>query len=140
MTFTISPMEMEVITKLVLSAVLGGIIGLEREYSRKTAGIKTFAIVCMGSALFTVASVYTDIRVAAGVITGIGFLGAATVFKSENKINGLTTAALIWSIAATGFVVGVGMYIAAVVSTIILLIILIPVEYVEKNIIKFHSE
>jgi putative Mg2+ transporter-C (MgtC) family protein len=141
MAFTLSPLEMEIVTKLVLSAFFGGLIGLEREFNKSSAGIKTYAIVCMGSALFTVASLYTDIRIAAGVITGIGFLGAATIFRDEKsktpsgRVSGITTAALIWSIAATGFVVGVGMYFAAAVATAIMLIILIPVEHLEKKYI-----
>jgi putative Mg2+ transporter-C (MgtC) family protein len=141
MAFTLSPLEMEIVVKLVLSAFFGGLIGLEREFNKSSAGIKTYSIVCMGSALFTVASLYTDIRIAAGVITGIGFLGAATIFRNEKskspegRVSGITTAALIWSIAATGFVVGVGMYFAAAVATAIMLIILIPVEHVEKKYI-----
>jgi len=147
MAYVMSPLEVEVIVKLVMSAVLGGIIGLEREYNRSAAGIKTYAIVCMGSALFTVASLYTDIRVAAGVITGIGFLGAATIFKTDAtdgkgrmRVSGITTASLIWSVSAMGFVIGVGMYLAAVVATVLLLVILIPVEYAEKRLLKTHRE
>ena len=134
----IGPLEIEIITKLLLSVVLGLIIGLEREYNRSAAGIKTYTIICMGSALFTLASLNVDIRVAAGVITGIGFLGAATIFKTENNVVGITTAALIWAIAAIGFVVGIGMYFAAIVATALLLFILIPVEYFEKKVLKMH--
>jgi putative Mg2+ transporter-C (MgtC) family protein len=140
MSIAISPVEMDIITKLVLSVILGGAIGLEREFNRSAAGIKTYAIVCLGSALFTLASNMTDIRVAAGVITGIGFLGAATVFKTENKVVGLTTAALIWSTASIGFVIGIGLYFAAVVSTFLVLFILVPVEYLEKRFLNTHQE
>jgi putative Mg2+ transporter-C (MgtC) family protein len=136
----ISDLEIEIIVKLTLATVLGAVIGLEREFNKSAAGIKTYSIVSLGSALFTVASVIIDIKLAAGVITGIGFLGAATVFKTENKVVGLTTAALIWSTASLGFAVGLGLYFAAIVTTVILLIILIPIEYIEKNIIKMHWE
>jgi putative Mg2+ transporter-C (MgtC) family protein len=136
----ISYLELDIVTKLAIAVILGGIIGLEREFNKSAAGIKTYSIVSMGSALFTVASALVDIRVAAGVITGIGFLGAAMVVKTENKIVGLTTAALIWTTAAIGFVVELGMYFAAVAATVILLVILIPVEYFEKKILKTHEE
>jgi putative Mg2+ transporter-C (MgtC) family protein len=140
MGFQISQAEIDIVIKLFLSALLGGIIGLEREFNRSAAGIKTYSIVCLGSALFTLASSIVDIKLAAGVITGIGFLGAATVFKSENKVVGITTAALIWSTAAIGFVVGLSLYFAAIASTVLLLIILIPVEMLEKKLLKTHQE
>jgi putative Mg2+ transporter-C (MgtC) family protein len=140
MAFSISPAETDMIIKLVISVVLGGIIGLEREYNKSAAGIKTYAIVCMGSALFTMVSAVIDIKLAAGVITGIGFLGAATVFKSDNKVVGITTAALIWAIAAVGFTVGLGFYFTSIISTILLLVILIPIEHIEKKILKTHRD
>jgi putative Mg2+ transporter-C (MgtC) family protein len=135
-----TPAEIEIITKLGISVLLGAIIGIERELNKSAAGIKTYSIVCMGSALFTLASVLVDIKLAAGVITGIGFLGAATVFKTESKVVGLTTASLIWTVAAIGFVVGLGYYFAAAVATAFLLFILIPLEYLEKKVLKMHRE
>jgi putative Mg2+ transporter-C (MgtC) family protein len=140
MAFGIGPAEMDIMIKLTLAAFFGAIVGLEREFNKSAAGIKTYAIVCLGSALFTLASVIISINLAAGVITGIGFLGAATVFKTEDKVVGITTAALIWSTAAIGFVVGLGLYFAAAVAVVLLLIILIPIEYIEKKILKTHNE
>jgi putative Mg2+ transporter-C (MgtC) family protein len=136
----ISPLEMSILLKLVASMLLGGIIGLEREFNKSAAGIKTYAIVCMGSALFTLAAATVNISLAAGIITGIGFLGAAMVFKNEKGTVGLTTAALVWSTAAIGFVVGLGMYFASITATVLLLVILIPVEYVEKKLLKTHQD
>lgn len=140
MAFAIGPQEMDIIAKLLLSAFLGGIVGLEREFNRSAAGLKTYAIVCMGSALFTLASALVDLRVAAGVITGIGFLGAATIVKTENRIVGITTAALIWAVAAVGFVVGMGLFFAAIAATGIVIFILVPVELLEKKFLKTHVE
>ena len=136
----ITSLEMDILIKLLVSVLLGGIIGLEREFNKSAAGIKTYSIVCLGSALFTLASAIVDIKLAAGVITGIGFLGAAVIFKTENRVVGITTAALVWSTASIGFVVGLGLYFAAVAATILLLVILIPVEYFEKKLLKFHDE
>jgi putative Mg2+ transporter-C (MgtC) family protein len=140
MAFTITSAETDILVKLSVAVLLGAIIGLEREFNKSAAGLKTYAIVCMGSALFTLASAIIDIRVAAGVITGIGFLGAAVIFKNENRVVGITTAALVWSTAAIGFVVGLGMYFAASVATLLLLVILIPMEYFEKKFLNFHQE
>jgi putative Mg2+ transporter-C (MgtC) family protein len=134
-----TPLEMEIVVKLVISVALGAAIGLEREFNRSAAGLKTYSIVCMGSAFFTAAAFTVNIAVAAGVITGIGFLGAATIFKTESKVVGITTASLIWAVAAIGFGVGVGMYYASTVATGLLLFILIPVEYVEKKLLKKHE-
>jgi putative Mg2+ transporter-C (MgtC) family protein len=135
-----TPTEIEIITKLVISMLLGMIIGIEREFNRSPAGIKTYSIVCLGSTVFALASLATDPRAAAGIITGIGFLGAAMIFRTENKITGLTTAALIWAVAAIGFVVGTGMFFAAIATTILLIIILVPVELAEKKLFKTHEK
>ena len=134
-----SPLEMEIIVKLVVSMALGAAIGLEREFNRSAAGLKTYSIVCMGSAFFTAVAASVNVAVAAGVITGIGFLGAATIFKTDSKVVGITTAALIWAVAAIGFGVGIGMYYASAVATGLLLFILIPVEHFEKKLLKKHD-
>jgi putative Mg2+ transporter-C (MgtC) family protein len=134
-----TPLEMEIIVKLLVSLALGAAIGLEREFNKSAAGLKTYSIVCMGSAFFTAAALSVNIAVAAGVITGIGFLGAATIFKTDSKVIGITTASLIWAVAAIGFGVGIGMYYASAVATGLLLFILIPVEYFEKKVLKKHE-
>ena len=137
MTFAYDP---DMTMKLVLALVLGAAIGLEREFNKSAAGIKTYSIVCVGSALFTMAALKVNISVASGVITGIGFLGAATVFKTTDRVVGLTTAALIWATAAIGFAIGIGEHYTAILSTLIVLFILIPMEHFEKKILKWHKD
>src|SRR5688572_27174223 len=92
--------------RLLLVIIVGGLIGAEREYRSKSAGFRTMILICLGSFLFTTFSIQiggleTD-RIASNIVTGIGFLGAGVIFKSENRINGLTTAAAIWAVAALG--------------------------------------
>jgi putative Mg2+ transporter-C (MgtC) family protein len=133
----IGPVETEIVIKLVVSAVLGGLVGFEREIHRKPAGMRTHSLVCMGSTLFTIMSVSLiggePSRIAAGIVTGIGFLGAGMIFKSEDKVRGLTTAAELWVLAAIGLSVGLGYYFAALVTTLIVIFILIPLKYLEKE-------
>jgi putative Mg2+ transporter-C (MgtC) family protein len=118
--------------RLLLAAVLGGIIGFQRERTGKPAGLRTHMLICIGAALFTLVSVYAfsgvvdPSRVAAGVVTGIGFIGAgAIIFRTaDGYIAGLTTAATIWVAAGIGVAVGSGLYVAAVLTTLIVLIVL----------------
>jgi putative Mg2+ transporter-C (MgtC) family protein len=130
--------ELEIVIKLVVAALLGGLVGFEREMHRKPAGLRTHSLVCMGAALFTVMSVNIlgaePARIAAGIVTGIGFLGAGMIFKSEDRVLGLTTAAELWVLAAVGLAVGLGFYFAAFVGTLIMIFILIPLKYVEKEV------
>ena len=137
MAFFLGPAEIEIIIKLVVSAILGGLVGFEREMHRKPAGLRTHSLVCMGAALFTVMSMNIvgaePSRIAAGIVTGIGFLGAGMIFKSEDKVLGLTTAAELWVLAAIGLAVGLGFYFASIIATVILIFILIPLKYVEKE-------
>lgn len=130
--------DLEITIKLLLAVFLGAIIGLERELHRSAAGIKTYSIVCLGATLFTSVAATVDIGVTTGVITGVGFLGAATVFKSENKVIGLTTAALIWSTSAVGFAIGTGLYLTAIIGAVLILTILYPIEKIESKILKTH--
>ena len=126
------PVEVEMILRLLLAAALGSIIGFQRERSGKQAGLRTHVLICVGAALFTVASIYgfgaaSDVsRVAAGVVVGIGFLGAGLIMhRNGEMVAGLTTAATIWVIAGIGLAAGAGLYIAAAVATVIVLIILL---------------
>ena len=115
--------EGALVIRLILAVVLGALIGIEREMHGKPAGLRTHAMVSLGACLFTIASmafggsdtaVLVDpSRVAAGIVTGIGFLGAGAIFRDENKIRGLTTAADMWMVAAIGLAVGIGYYLAA---------------------------
>ena len=115
--------QLEMVLKLVMATLFGGVVGYERELSDKPAGLRTHILVCLGSALFTLASLFgfgqgsDPARVAAQVVTGVGFLGAGTILRTGATVRGLTTAASIWAVAAVGVAVGVGMYLLAVVST-----------------------
>ena len=115
---------MELMVRLTLAMVLGGAIGIEREYRAKEAGFRTHFLVALGSALFCVVSQYgfgVDLkdssRVAAQVVSGIGFLGAGTIIFQKNVVRGLTTAAGLWVTAAIGLACGTGMFVAAVITT-----------------------
>ncbi len=125
--------ELEMILRLLLAAALGAIIGYQRERAGKLAGLRTHVLICVGAALFTVTSIYgfgTDdtARVAAGVVAGIGFLGAGAIIRGgEGIVAGLTTAATIWAVAAIGLAAGAGLYlVSAVTAAIILIVLLLP--------------
>lgn len=121
--------EVEIALRLLLAAVFGAAVGFERRSSDKPAGLRTLSLVAVGSALFTIISVFgfenaDQSRVAAQIVTGVGFLGAGTILRSGTSISGLTTAATIWATAAIGMAVGSGMYIASVAGTVLMLVIL----------------
>ena len=126
--------EVEMILRLLLAAALGAIIGFQREKAGKQAGLRTHVLICVGAALVTVVSIHgfgataDPSRVAAGIMVGIGFLGAGVILRrSEGIVAGLTTAATIWAIAGIGLAAGAGLYSAAAVTTaIILIVLLIP--------------
>ena len=114
----------EITVRLSLALILGGAIGIEREYRAKEAGFRTHFLVALGSALFCIVSQYgfgidlkDSSRVAAQVVSGIGFLGAGTIIFQKNVVRGLTTAAGLWVTAAIGLACGTGMYVAAAVAT-----------------------
>ncbi|GAB3987745.1 MgtC/SapB family protein [Spirosoma daeguense] len=109
----------EDIIRLCVALVLGGLIGAEREYHGKAAGFRTMIMICVGSSLFTIISGrlgVNDDRVAANIVNGIGFLGAGIIFKEDNRVRGLTTAATIWSVSALGMCVGGGQYDVALIG------------------------
>ena len=124
--------ELEAGLRLVLAALLGAAVGLEREHAHKPAGLRTHILICMGSALFTIVSIYgfsgtvDPARIAAGVVTGIGFIGAGVIFRGikGDKVVGITTAASVWITAAIGIASGCGMYILAAIATVIAVIVL----------------
>ena len=131
--------------KLCLSLVLGSIVGLERKRKGQTAGIRTFALISMGATLAMILSIYVPQeylglkngdpgRIAAQVVSGIGFLGAGAIIQMKGSIKGLTTAAGIWMVAAIGLAVGVGLYTLSIVATALILIILMPLERFEHRI------
>ncbi|MCE7043370.1 MgtC/SapB family protein [Dyadobacter sp. CY312] len=126
--------ELEDIIKLLISFVLGGVIGTEREYRSKSAGLRTLILISVGSTLFTIISTKTGPdagRIAANIVTGIGFLGAGIIFREDNRVVGLTTAAIVWVTAALGMGIGAGLYALSLVSFLIAglsLVILTPVQ------------
>jgi len=136
--------------RLLLSSVLGGIIGLEREVHGRPAGFRTHLLVSLGSCLFVATSVefynkygnfsgtipvgVDPARVAAQVVTGIGFLGAGAIIRDQASIRGLTTAACLWVAAALGVACGVGMYGVATLSTAVALVILLVLKELEKKL------
>jgi putative Mg2+ transporter-C (MgtC) family protein len=128
--FTLTPREeIEIAIRLVLAAVFGAAVGYERRSADKPAGLRTLSLVAVGSALFTVISSFSfetadQSRVAAQIVTGVGFLGAGVILRSGVGVSGLTTAATIWATAAIGMAVGSGLYIASIGGTALMLVIL----------------
>lgn len=123
--------ELEMVLRLLLAVGLAALIGLERQHAGKPAGLRTHLLVCIGAALFTIASIYgfgesgDAARVAAGVVAGVGFLGAGAIISTrEGILVGLTTAASIWAVAAIGLAAGAGLYILAPVATAVVMIVL----------------
>ena len=134
------PVVGQTVVRLVLAAVLGGIIGLEREIKHKPAGLRTNMFMCLGSALFTIlsfelASEYSGdhTRIAAQIIPGIGFIGAGSILHSRGSVVGLTTAATIFVVAAIGMAVGGGLYLPAVLATLIALLALYTLGRMEAR-------
>ena len=122
---------------MIVSMTCGAILGIEREYHNKSAGLRTIVLICLGSTMFTVISQRiggSDDRVAANIITGIGFIGAGVIFKENFNVKGLTTAAVIWISAAIGMVIGVGEYNMGFVLSFVVLIILIGFARLEQFI------
>ena len=120
--FTIAQ-ELEMAARMLLAGVLGGAIGFERRQAEKPAGLRTLALVAMGSALFTLISMFgfdtsDPARVAAQIVTGVGFLGAGAILRIGGDVRGLTTAASIWLTAAVGMAAGAGLYIMSGITTI----------------------
>lgn len=124
--------------RLLLVIVIGGAIGAEREYRSKSAGFRTMIMICLGSFLFTTFSIYisgsTNDRIASNIVTGIGFLGAGVIFQSENRVNGLTTAAAIWVTAALGMGIAGGYYALVGIATLAAIIALLMLTKLEEVI------
>src|SRR5687768_17279117 len=128
----------EMIVRLLIAVLIGMIIGAEREYRNKDAGLRTVTLISIGSCLFTLMSISiasdTHDRIASNIVTGIGFLGGGVIFKSESGVKGLTTAATIWMTAALGMTVGTGNMQVAFLGTAVVLMVLLSFTYVEKLI------
>lgn len=160
-----NPIYQEISQRLLLALLFGGMIGLERSYHGRPAGFRTHALVCLSSSLLMLVSVYEAIwfrqahdgvrvaldptRVAQGIMTGIGFIGAGAIIKEGLTVRGLTTAASIWMTAAIGVLVGIGFYYPAVVSTGLTLGTLsvfrwieskVPVQFYAQFVVRFAQE
>src|SRR5436305_2882942 len=128
-------MDPSIPLKLLMAAALGGIIGIEREIRDKPAGLRTNILICVGSTLFmSISNGFGDTRIAAQIITGIGFLGAGSVLHSHGFVLGLTTAATIWVVAGVGMALGSGMYSVALFTTGMSLVTLYFLSFVEDRI------
>lgn len=130
--------------RLAISFVLGAIIGVERQFRRRDAGMRTFTLICMGSAAAMLISIWIPQtypnflngdpgRIAAQVLTGIGFLGAGAIIQSHGSVHGLTTAACIWVMAVVGLAAGAGMFLAASITTAFTLFVLVSLERLERR-------
>jgi putative Mg2+ transporter-C (MgtC) family protein len=131
--------DVELIQRLVLAAVIGGLIGVERERRRKSAGFRTNILIALGAAIFTIGSITltTDgdpTRIAAQIVTGIGFLGAGAIMRNNDGVQGLTTAATVWANAALGVACGGGQYRLAIIGGAIVLLVLYVLTPVEAAI------
>lgn len=121
---------------LLIALVIGAVIGAEREYRSKSAGLRTMIMVSVSSCLFTILSIRIGMdshdRIAANILTGLGFLGAGVIFKDENRISGITTATTIWMTSALGMAVGAGYTMLSILATAVVLIVLIFLVYVQE--------
>ncbi|MCW4016749.1 MAG: MgtC/SapB family protein [Candidatus Bathyarchaeota archaeon] len=137
-------LEIEPIIRIVLAFILGAFVGFERELSRKPAGLRTNSLVGLGAALFTILSNEAfpggdPSRIAAGVVVGVGFLGAGTIVKSQEKVRGLTTAATLWTVASIGVTVGAGYYALGIVATALAFVAL-KLDIIENAIKKRNAD
>ena len=145
----------EIISKILISIALGFIIGLERELTNKAAGLRTHILVCLGSTVFTLISIYGfDIsnihdgiriqndpaRIAAQILTGIGFIGGGAVLHHGVSVSGLTTAASLWITASIGMAVGTGSYTLAISTTIIAFVVLVVIRIVEREFLSKFTQ
>jgi len=135
----------DITIKLVASLVTGLIIGAEREYRNKSAGLRTIILISLGSTIFTIISMEsahpTEIgRIASNIVTGIGFLGAGAIMRDGFTISGLTTASTIWVTAALGMAIGVGEFEMTVVALALVMVVLILFSYFQKVLDRIHKE
>lgn len=136
--------DLEVVIRFLLALLWGAIVGAEREYRGKAAGFRTTIMISMGACFFTMMSIAiggtgNPDRIASNIVTGIGFLGAVVIFRGENRINGITTAATIWAVAAVGMGIGGGYYFAAGCASMLILFILVVLPYLQRLIDQFNQ-
>lgn len=134
--------QSEHIIQIITALIVGGLLGLEREYHSKPAGFRTMILICVGSSLFTILSTtfaQNPDRIASNIITGIGFIGAGVVFKEGINVRGITSAATIWIAAALGMCIGLKFYFLAVFVAILVLIVLIVLSRLEESFDNLHQ-
>lgn len=144
--------RMDLLLRLLLAIGLGGAIGLEREISDKPAGFRTNILICLGAALFTEMSILIatvgavppgsgdPTRIAAQIVSGMGFLGAGTILQARGNVRGLTTAATLWTVAAIGMAVGAGAHIMAIGATILVIVVLVILGQIERLLLRRSFE
>ncbi|HEX2621369.1 MAG TPA: MgtC/SapB family protein [Phototrophicaceae bacterium] len=138
MTFIPLDLQVQLSVSLLLAVCLSMVIGLNRERHERPAGLRTHMLVCTGSCLFTLLSIYAfpgsdPARLASQILPGIGFIGAGAIIKDNRSVSGVTTAASIWTTAAIGVAVGVGAWFLALVVTIIIWVVLVLVRRIENR-------
>ena len=132
-------MDYEMLVRLLLAALWGGIVGAEREYRSKAAGFRTMIMISVGACFFTmmssaIGSPASPDRIASNIVTGVGFLGAGVIFRGDSRINGITTSATIWAVAAIGMGIGAGYYMAAGSASVLIIFVLALFPYLEEKI------
>jgi putative Mg2+ transporter-C (MgtC) family protein len=136
-------LDIETILRLFSALFVGMLIGVEREYRNKSAGLRTMTLICLGSAVFTMLSAAFEEdrsgRIAANIVTGIGFLGAGVIYKSEERVQGLTTAAIIWVTASLGMAIGDGYLGLGFSAAALVLLVLVGFEIIEKWIDRLNQ-
>lgn len=128
-------LESSAVQSVLFSILCGAIIGVEREYKNKSAGFRTVILICLGATMFTIASKMgnlSDDRIAANIVTGIGFLGAGVIYQGRFSVQGLTTAAVIWSTAAIGMIIGFGNHYLGLGLAVVMVIILSVFQKIES--------
>jgi putative Mg2+ transporter-C (MgtC) family protein len=137
-----SALTLETLSSLLLAVALGAVVGIEREVAHRPAGLRTHMLVCLGSCLFTIVSVGFNLdpaRIAAGIVAGIGFIGAGTIWGEKDKVKGITTAASLWATAAIGLTTGIGDFPLAVTVTLLVLFVLSS-KYILKKLGIGHED
>jgi putative Mg2+ transporter-C (MgtC) family protein len=129
----------EILIRFLLALLWGGLVGAEREYHGKAAGFRTTIMISFGACFFTLMSTAIGApnnadRIASNIVTGIGFLGAGVIFRGEGRVNGITTAATIWAVAAVGMGIGAGFYFAAACASVLILFILTALPFFQNKI------
>ncbi|MDI6782211.1 MAG: MgtC/SapB family protein [bacterium] len=134
--------DTDILTRLILATLLGGLVGMERQIHHKPAGLRTHILVCIGACMCMMIGLSINkefgggidpSRIAAQVVSGIGFLGAGTIMVTKASVKGLTTAASIWATSALGLAIGNGMFFAASVAAVIMVTVLLVFEFIEER-------